>query len=155
MKDVYREREREIHMYINCNIILILFFFFLNLIDNKRRIDETNMNLNETNMDISNSMENLATAVVPATTPPSTDNMNHEGVVGGEEEDQSRAEATFKFTVNDFSKFKESKESKLSSPCIVRNLPWKILVLNKQGNSREESKSLGFFLQCNADSEST
>ena len=56
--------------------------------------------------------------------------------------------------INDFSKFKESRESKLSTqPCIVRNLPWKILAMSKNINNREYA--LGFFLQCNADSEST
>ena len=127
-------------------------------------ITDTNNYNNSTNMDISTSMENIsstdataAVAVVPATTPPlnSSDNNNIEGGGGGGDDDQSRAEATFRFTVNDFSKFKDSKESKLSTPCIVRNLPWKILALNKQANNREETKSLGFFLQCNADSEST
>lgn len=116
-----------------------------------------------TSMDISTSMENIAAAVVPATTPPPQllattiddtsicENKNQEDG----EEDHSRAEATFRFTVTEFSKFKESKESKLSPPCVVRNLPWKILVLNKQANNRDDSKALGFFLQCNADSEST
>ncbi len=70
-------------------------------------------------MDISTSMENLAAAaVVPATTPPL---INNDEIF---EEDQSRAEATFRFTVTEFSKFKDSKESRLSPPCIVRNLPW-------------------------------
>ncbi len=68
--------------------------------------------------------------------------------------DESRAEATFQLVIEDFSKFKEGKESRLSAqPCIVRNLPWKILAMSKQTNNREFS--LGFFLQCNAESDST
>ena len=69
-------------------------------------------------------------------------------------EDESRAEATFQLVVEDFTKFKEMKESRLSGQaCIVRNLPWKILAMSKQTNNREFA--LGFFLQCNAESEST
>ena len=69
-------------------------------------------------------------------------------------EDESRAEATFQLVINDFSKFKDSRESRLSpTPCIVRNLPWKILAMSKQLNNREFV--LGYFLQCNADCEST
>ena len=107
-----------------------------------------------TNMDISTSMENLAAAIVPATIPMSLSASAVDDQTL-QQEDQSRAEATFRFTVNDFMKFKDSKESRLSPACIVRNLPWKILALNKQVNNREENKSLGFFLQCNADSDST
>lgn len=74
------------------------------------------------------------------------------GNAGGE--DESRAEATFQLVVEDFTKFKEMKESRLSpQPCIVRNLPWKILAMSKQTNNRDFA--LGFFLQCNAESEST
>jgi hypothetical protein len=69
-------------------------------------------------------------------------------------DDDSRAEATFQLVVEDFTKFKEMKESRLSGQaCIVRNLPWKILAMSKQTNNREFA--LGFFLQCNAESEST
>ena len=65
----------------------------------------------------------------------------------------SRAEATFQLCITEFSKFKESKDNRLSTqPCIVRNLPWKILAMSKQLNNKEFV--LGFFLQCNADSDS-
>lgn len=65
----------------------------------------------------------------------------------------SRAEATFQLCIRDFSKFRESKENRLSAEaCIVRNLPWKILAMSKQLNNKEFV--LGFFLQCNADSDS-
>lgn len=66
---------------------------------------------------------------------------------------ESRAEATFQLVINNFTKFKENKENRLSpTPCIVRNLPWKILAMAKQMPNRE--MALGFFLQCNADSDS-
>lgn len=65
----------------------------------------------------------------------------------------SRAEATFQLCIREFSKFKESKENRLSpEPCIIRNLPWKILAMSKQLNNKDFV--LGFFLQCNADSDS-
>ena len=41
------------------------------------------------------------------------------------EDDDSRPEATFKFVVNNISKLKETV---LSTPCYIRNLPWKIMV---------------------------
>ena len=65
----------------------------------------------------------------------------------------NRAEATFQLCIRDFSKFKESKGSRMSpEPCIVRNLPWKILAMSKQLINKEFA--LGFFLQCNAESDS-
>ncbi|XP_022103325.1 ubiquitin carboxyl-terminal hydrolase 7-like [Acanthaster planci] len=68
------------------------------------------------------------------------------------EEDGSRSEATFKYTVQGISKFKESS---LSPAVIVRNLPWKIMAMPRTSNSGERAmKTLGFFLQCNAESES-
>ncbi len=42
-------------------------------------------------------------------------------------DDQSRAEAKFRFIVTELSKFKDSKESRLSPPCVVRNLPWYVI----------------------------
>lgn len=70
------------------------------------------------------------------------------------EEDESRPEATFEFTVSNFSRMKESM---LSPPCYVRNLPWKIMVMPRTSGPQERmpTKSLGFFLQCNGESEST
>jgi len=80
---------------------------------------------------------------------PSIDLIDNENI-----DDESRAEATFQLVIDEFTKFKDNKESKLSAaPCIVRNLPWKILAMSKQTNTRETA--LGFFLQCNAESEST
>ena len=52
----------------------------------------------------------------------------------GLEDDESRPEATFSYTVNHISKLKETV---LSPLCYIRNLPWKIMV-----------RSLVLFLQC-------
>ncbi|KAK7792272.1 hypothetical protein R5R35_013305 [Gryllus longicercus] len=70
------------------------------------------------------------------------------------EEDEARSEATFKYTVQNFSKLKESQ---LSPSCYVRNLPWKIMVMPRtsQTADRQTQRSLGFFLQCNGESESS
>ncbi|CAH0563456.1 unnamed protein product [Brassicogethes aeneus] len=70
------------------------------------------------------------------------------------EEDEARSEAIFKYTVTQFSKLKDSV---LSTPCHVRNLPWKIMVMPRNGHTQDRSaqRSLGFFLQCNGESESS
>lgn len=70
------------------------------------------------------------------------------------EDDEARSEATFRYTVNNF---RNLKDSVLSPPCYVRNLPWKIMVMQRQAPSpdRQQQKSLGFFLQCNGESESS
>ncbi|WAQ97600.1 UBP7-like protein [Mya arenaria] len=62
------------------------------------------------------------------------------------EEDDSKAEATFSFTVDNISKLKESVLS-----------PKKIMAMQRINHSAEKhnQKSLGFFLQCNAESDST
>lgn len=67
--------------------------------------------------------------------------------------DEARSEATFPYIVENVSKM----ESQLSQPCYVRNLPWKIMVMPRtsQNSERQPQRSLGFFLQCNGDSEST
>ncbi|KAL0278652.1 UNVERIFIED_CONTAM: hypothetical protein PYX00_000410 [Menopon gallinae] len=67
-------------------------------------------------------------------------------------EDEARSEATFSFVVQNFSRLRESQ---LSPPCYIRNLPWKIMIMPRITQSQERSqKSLGFFLQCNGESES-
>lgn len=48
----------------------------------------------------------------------------------GLEDDESRPEATFSYTVNHISKLKETV---LSTPCYIRNLPWKIMVCLDDG----------------------
>ncbi|XP_071796700.1 ubiquitin carboxyl-terminal hydrolase 7-like [Asterias amurensis] len=68
------------------------------------------------------------------------------------EEDGSRSVATFRYTSHGISKLKETS---LSPSVIVRNLPWKIMAMQRTSNSGERTtKTLGFFLQCNAESES-
>ena len=49
------------------------------------------------------------------------------------------------------------KEQVLSPPVYVRNLPWKIMAMPRTNHSQERqaTRSLGFFLQCNGDSDST
>ncbi|GAB6025849.1 Ubiquitin carboxyl-terminal hydrolase 7 [Chamberlinius hualienensis] len=68
--------------------------------------------------------------------------------------DEARSEATFRYTVQNVSKLKDTV---LSTPTFVRNLPWKIMVMLRMNNSQERvpSRSLGFFLQCNGESESS
>lgn len=72
------------------------------------------------------------------------------------EDEEMRSEATFSYRVENFSKLKESV---LSPPCYVRNLPWKIMVMQRTSNpsdrNQTETRSMGFFLQCNAESESS
>lgn len=73
---------------------------------------------------------------------------------------EAASEATFRFKIEDFSNLKESV---LSPPVYVRNLPWKIMAMPRTSpqpsHERQagtgQSKALGFFLQCNGDSEST
>ncbi|XP_033118944.1 ubiquitin carboxyl-terminal hydrolase 7-like [Anneissia japonica] len=67
------------------------------------------------------------------------------------EQDGSRSQATFSFTVENISKLKETA---LSQPTIVRNLPWKIMAMPRSSHNERTTKSLGFFLQCNADCDS-
>lgn len=63
-----------------------------------------------------------------------------------------RSEATFRYVVERFSRLSESV---LSPSCFVRNLPWKIMVMPRFYPDRPHQKSVGFFLQCNAESDST
>ena len=77
----------------------------------------------------------------PETAPAPVDNLatassqdNEEEVVetveaGQAVDDEARSEATFAFKVENFSTIKESA---LSPPCIVRNLPWKIMIMQRQ-----------------------
>ena len=81
------------------------------------------------------------TTVDPETNPAPGDNMvttstNDNEAEAGEgreeeqdEDDEARSEATFAFKVENFSTIKESA---LSPPCIVRNLPWKIMIMQRQ-----------------------
>ncbi|CAH1250617.1 USP7 [Branchiostoma lanceolatum] len=65
-----------------------------------------------------------------------------------ETEEESRAEATFRFTVDNFNKLDEEK---ISPARFIRNLPWKILI---QPEHNANKKSLSVYLQCDADSNS-
>lgn len=80
-------------------------------------------------------------------------------IEGPDEEDEARPEATFQFKVRDFPNIKESV---LSPCCMVRNLPWKIMIMPRPNPSGERggsggggggAKSMGYFLQCNGESE--
>ncbi|KAF5306235.1 hypothetical protein FQA39_LY08933 [Lamprigera yunnana] len=70
------------------------------------------------------------------------------------EEDEARSEATFCFKLTQFSKLKDAV---FSPTCYIRNLPWKIKVLSRYRiiQNRGVQKSLGFFLQCNGESDSS
>ncbi len=63
-------------------------------------------------------------------------------------------EATFQFVINEFSKFKKSKEQRWSQrTCIVRNAPWKIRAKSiEKDNGRFD---LGLFLNCKKDRSSS
>eukprot|EP00058_Branchiostoma_floridae_P022195 XP_002607685.1 hypothetical protein BRAFLDRAFT_82869 [Branchiostoma floridae] len=74
------------------------------------------------------------------------DDSDGEDLLEGETEEQSQAEATFRFTVENFSKLNEQK---FSPAIFVRNLPWKILT---QPEHKDNKKSLGVYLQCDVDS---
>lgn len=67
-----------------------------------------------------------------------------------EQDDDSRPEATLRLTVQNISQLKDTV---YSEPTYVRNLPWKIMAMNRQ--NEKMSRSLGFFLQCNGDSDSS
>nr|CAB3267570.1 ubiquitin carboxyl-terminal hydrolase 7-like [Phallusia mammillata] len=64
-----------------------------------------------------------------------------------------RSEATFSYTVENIHKLTESVTS---PPTYVRGLPWRILVMPRMGHDRANAiRSLGYFLQCNAENDST
>ena len=73
--------------------------------------------------------------------------------------DDARPEAVFRYTVE---KFSSVRESVLSGPCMVRNLPWKIMIMPRPNTQQQQqqqnqaggggganTKSMGYFLQCN------
>ena len=83
-----------------------------------------------------------------------TNDIEMEKVFGMLRIEELSKEATFQLVIEDFSKFKDAKVWRLSAqPCIVHNLPWKILTKATEKNDIENS--LGFYLQCNANSDST
>lgn len=66
------------------------------------------------------------------------------------DDDQMRSEAIFSFFLENVS---VQRECVFSEPCYVRGLPWKIMLIFKPPSP--ETKSLGFFVQCNGDSASS
>ncbi|EDO34745.1 predicted protein [Nematostella vectensis] len=67
------------------------------------------------------------------------------------EEDTARPEGTIRFTLPNFSKMDKTI---LSDPIYVRNLPWRIMLMPRySSHGHERVKSLGFFLQCNPETE--
>jgi ubiquitin carboxyl-terminal hydrolase 7 len=70
-----------------------------------------------------------------------------------DDDDEARSEATFRFKVENFSSIKDST---LSEHCVIRNLPWKIMIMQRQTQTNDRNtKSVGYFLQCNGESESS
>lgn len=69
------------------------------------------------------------------------------------EDDDCRSVGLIKLRIEQFSKL--FKESVLSTPTMVRNLPWKILAIPKQhvNENRQQARALGFFVQCNGECE--
>jgi ubiquitin carboxyl-terminal hydrolase 7 len=52
-----------------------------------------------------------------------------QGEEEGVDDDEARSEATITFKVE---KFSQIRDSALSPPCIIRNLPWKIMIMQRQ-----------------------
>lgn len=72
-----------------------------------------------------------------------------------DEEDRARSEIRFNFKVENIHSLKETA---LSPPHYARNLPWKIMVMprtNPGAPMDRTQKCLGFFLQCNGETESS
>ncbi|KFD50779.1 hypothetical protein M513_08320 [Trichuris suis] len=65
-----------------------------------------------------------------------------------DDEDDYKAEGVINLVIRHFSKLKTQI---LSEPVYVRGLPWKIMAMQRETN---RCRALGFFLQCNADSDS-
>ena len=63
------------------------------------------------------------------TSPPEKTEVETDKEIISEEDDEARSEATFQFKVENFSQIRDSV---LSEPCIVRNLPWKIMIMQRQ-----------------------
>jgi len=71
------------------------------------------------------------------------------------EEDQdgaARSEATLRFKVENISRLDNPV---LSQPTYIRNLPWRITVIPRYDQGANRKISLGFFLQCNGEAESS
>ncbi|ODN03308.1 Ubiquitin carboxyl-terminal hydrolase 7 [Orchesella cincta] len=68
------------------------------------------------------------------------------------EDSAARSEASFTFRVENISRLREQV---LSQPTYVRNLPWRIMVMPRSDQGAGRNMSLGFFLQCNGEAESS
>ena len=81
----------------------------------------------------------------PDTTTTTTTTTNHQAEIEAEndkdiiseEDDEARSEATFQFKVENFSQIRDSV---LSEPCIVRNLPWKIMIMQRQTQTQVKTE---------------
>ncbi|XP_019633489.1 PREDICTED: uncharacterized protein LOC109476912 [Branchiostoma belcheri] len=74
-------------------------------------------------------------------------------IVDDEMEGESQAEATFRFTVDNFSKLKQKE---LSNVVFIRNLPWRVYAepYYVPNGQPPYNKHLAVFLQCEADAKS-
>lgn len=81
---------------------------------------------------------------------------NDENEVSNEDEDEFGfciSEATITYTVSDIHKLTESV---MSEKVFIRGLPWRIMIMPRNYPDRSQGiKGLGYFLQCNADNESS
>ena len=72
-----------------------------------------------------------------STTSPTEKEAETDKEIISEEDDEARSEATFQFRVENFSQIRDSV---LSEPCIVRNLPWKIMIMQRQTQTQVIAK---------------
>ncbi|XP_078664191.1 uncharacterized protein LOC144907250 [Branchiostoma floridae x Branchiostoma belcheri] len=80
-------------------------------------------------------------------------NIVDEEIQNDEMEGESRAEATFRFTVDNFSKLNEKE---FSTVFFIRNLPWKLCAepYDVPNGQPPNNKNLAVFLHCEADAQS-
>ncbi|MFH4980365.1 hypothetical protein AB6A40_007074 [Gnathostoma spinigerum] len=88
----------------------------------------------------------------------SSDPASPASVDAEEEDDPYKPEATLRLDIDHFSEFaKGTSEThqRLSKPVYVRGLPWKILAMPRETSrsDRRMSRTFGFFLQCNGESD--
>ncbi|XP_019627799.1 PREDICTED: ubiquitin carboxyl-terminal hydrolase 12-like [Branchiostoma belcheri] len=96
-------------------------------------------------------------AYVKADTPRGMKEITLGNIFGEEihEKIESVPEATIHFTVENFSEVKEL-ERRYTNPIFIRNLPWKIVAKYEEDTKSQppNKKTLGFYLKCDADSNS-
>uniref|UniRef100_A0A915JE36 Ubiquitin carboxyl-terminal hydrolase 7 n=1 Tax=Romanomermis culicivorax TaxID=13658 RepID=A0A915JE36_ROMCU len=81
---------------------------------------------------------------------PKSSSMSKNREILSVDEEDYKSEATLTFAIDNFSKLSTSV---VSPPTMIRGLPWKILVMPRMMPKNE--KNIGFFLQCNVDSNSS